>query len=147
MKKTLLFIARTFFVLIFLLSGIGKMMHWDEAVSSLIMTFSYWCMHLESLFDMRKIHEVLVSSAPSLLGIALFFELMGAVLIFIGFKMRIGALLLLLFLIPVTLIFHPFWFKIGALFQEEMQLFLRNLSLIGALLYLLASPRPERERR
>jgi len=65
-------------------------------------------------------------------------------LIFTGFKVRVGAFLLLIFMIPVTLIMHPFWFSIGSEMHQEISIFLKNLSLIGALLYILVVPQPQR---
>ncbi len=56
--------------------------------------------------------------------------LLGSISLILGFKARWGAILLILFLIPTNIIFHPFWSNPG-----ETIAFLKNLSLIGALLY------------
>jgi uncharacterized membrane protein YphA (DoxX/SURF4 family) len=47
----------------------------------------------------------------------------------LGYKTRLGAILLILFLIPTTLVFHTD-------FSKEMQViaFLKNLAIIGGLL-------------
>ena len=58
------------------------------------------------------------------------FQLLGAIALIIGFKARIGALLLILFLIPATLFFHPP--------TTDLTNFLKNLSLIGGLLMVMA---------
>ena len=58
------------------------------------------------------------------------FQLLGAIALIIGFKARIGALLLILFLIPATLLFHPP--------ANDINGFLKNLSLIGGLLMVMA---------
>jgi uncharacterized membrane protein YphA (DoxX/SURF4 family) len=42
---------------------------------------------------------------------------------------RWGAVLLIIFLIPTTLVFHPFWAN-----PDETIAFLKNLGLIGGLL-------------
>jgi len=58
------------------------------------------------------------------------FQLLGAVALLLGYKAKIGALLLILFLIPATLAFHfP---------TADWPGFLKNLSLIGGLLMMLA---------
>ena len=51
-----------------------------------------------------------------------------------GFYARAGALLLFLFLIPTTLIFHNFWTLEGMEQQNEMQHFTKNVTIMGGLL-------------
>lgn len=71
------------------------------------------------------------------LGLAVIFLLAGGLSILIGFRARLGALLLILFLIPATLVFHAFW----TFPQEEMQAqtihFLKNLAIMGGLMTIL----------
>ena len=51
---------------------------------------------------------------------------------------RAAAILLALYLVPVTLTMHNFWAVTGAAQQEQMFNFLKNLALIGGLLELTA---------
>jgi putative oxidoreductase len=71
--------------------------------------------------------------APLALAIATFIELAGGIAILLGVFSRISALVMFLYLIPVTLIMHNFW-SVGAL-QTNIQLvnFLKNLSIMGGL--------------
>jgi putative oxidoreductase len=64
---------------------------------------------------------------------AIIFELVGAVLVMLGYKAKWGALLLILFLIPATLVFHTN-------FAEGMQVtqFFKNLAILGGLLMVTA---------
>ncbi|HKC35309.1 MAG TPA: DoxX family protein [Chitinophagaceae bacterium] len=64
-------------------------------------------------------------------------ELVGGVSILIGYEARIGAWLLVLFMIPVTFVFHPFW-KIKDPMQRQMEMatFLKNISILGGALIL-----------
>lgn len=64
-----------------------------------------------------------------LLAGAIVFELAGGLSVLLGYKARWGAILLIIFLVPTTLIFHTN-------FAEEMQViqFLKNLALVGGLL-------------
>lgn len=119
-------------------------MNWQGAVDGLVLTFSEWHMHLEGTLLKENVHEMLVSSANVIMGVAIGLELIGAVLVLLGFKIRIGAVLLLLFLIPVTIIMHPFWFNVGSELKQELSIFLKNLSLIGALLYIALTPSQKR---
>ncbi len=141
MKKPMIYIARGLVSLIFLFAGAEKLMNWQGAVDALATTFSNWYMHLEGAIISKEAHEFLVGSASTLLGIATFLEITGGFLL-LGVKVRWGALFLLLFLVPTTIIFHAFWFEIGVDLHKELGVFLKNLALIGALLYLLVGPQP-----
>ena len=60
---------------------------------------------------------------------------LGGLSILLGFHARIGAWLIVLFLVPVTLTMHAFW-KVGDPQMAQMQMvnFLKNLSLLGGAL-------------
>ena len=61
--------------------------------------------------------------------------LLGGFSILIGYRARIGAWMLVLFLVPVTLMMHNFWAvadPIVAMTQRIM--FMKNLSMLGAAL-------------
>ncbi len=62
----------------------------------------------------------------------------GGVSIMLGYRARFGALLLLVFLVPVTLVMHKFW----GLPDPQMAMmqkinFMKNTSLIGACLLVM----------
>jgi putative oxidoreductase len=65
---------------------------------------------------------------------AIFFELVGSATVILGYFARFGALLLLIFLIPTTLIFHSNFAD-----QVQMIMFMKNVSMFGGSLILLAS--------
>lgn len=141
MRKIILFIARALISIIFLVAAAGKLMNWQENVDKLVLVFSKWHMYFEGGIASSDLNSFLVSSAPLLLGMALFSEAVGGLLLLLGVKVRLGASLLLLFLIPTTVIFHAFWFEIGPDLHREFAAFLKNLALIGGLLYVAASPK------
>lgn len=63
--------------------------------------------------------------------------LVGGLSLVLGYKARIGALLIILFLIPVTLVMHDFWNladPLQVMFQRAM--FMKNTSMLGAALLL-----------
>ncbi|HTE34546.1 MAG TPA: DoxX family protein [Chryseolinea sp.] len=64
-------------------------------------------------------------------------ELVGGISILIGYEARIGAWLLVVFLIPATLVFHAFW-KVKDPMQRQMETatFLKNISILGGALIL-----------
>jgi putative oxidoreductase len=65
-------------------------------------------------------------------------ELGGGILLVIGYKVRIVAILFFLWLIPTTLIFHKFWGIDAAQAQNQMNNFLKNVSIMGGMLLVTA---------
>jgi putative oxidoreductase len=71
---------------------------------------------------------------------AILFLLAGSLSLIIGFKARIGAILLLIFTILGTYYFHHFWtFTEPEQIQEQLKSFMKNLSIIGGLLMIIAN--------
>jgi putative oxidoreductase len=70
--------------------------------------------------------------APVLAIGTIVFQLLGSISLILGYKVNIGATLLILFLIPTSLIFHNFIADPG-----ELTSFLKNLGLIGGLLLII----------
>jgi putative oxidoreductase len=63
-------------------------------------------------------------------------ELACGLAILAGFRTRIAAWVLFLYLIPVTFFFHNFWAVQGQEQQVQMVNFLKNAAIMGALLVL-----------
>jgi putative oxidoreductase len=63
-------------------------------------------------------------------------ELACGLAILAGFKTRVAAWLLFLYLIPVSFIFHNFWAVQGQEQQMQMVNFLKNVAIMGGLLVL-----------
>ena len=107
-------IGRLLVVLIFLKSGAGK-----------IDNFGGTAQYMAS-------HGIAPYTNFFLVG-AIFCELAGSITLILGYYARFGAMLLLIFLIPTTLIFHS---NFGD--QIQMIMFMKNVSMFGGLLVLLA---------
>jgi putative oxidoreductase len=107
-------IGRILLVLIFLSSGIGKIGNF-EGTAQYMAKFG---MPFTSFF---------------LFG-AIVLELVGSITIILGYFTRFGALLLIIFLIPTTLIFHTN-------FVDPMQKihFMKNVSMLGGCFFLLGT--------
>ncbi len=76
---------------------------------------------------------------PELLLVgAILFELGGGLMVLLGWHARWGALLLAIFTIPSTLIFHNFWAVDAAQYQNQFNHFMKNVAILGALLYIMA---------
>ena len=102
---------------IFLLSALGKLAGWSSTAA-----------HAAS----QGVPEVLLAGAVAL-------ELLGAASLLLGLRARWGAVALLVFLVPVTLVFHDFWARQGADQQQQSIEFLKNLSIGGGLLGVVAA--------
>ncbi len=74
-----------------------------------------------------------------LLAGAIAFLIAGSLSIIVGFRTRIGAGLLAVFLVAATYYFHDFWNFTGSEQQQQMIQFMKNLSLLGAMLFLMAN--------
>ncbi|MHB1686538.1 MAG: DoxX family protein [Ignavibacteriaceae bacterium] len=61
--------------------------------------------------------------------------IVGGLSIATGYKAKWGALLIILFLIPVTLMMHNFWaVKDAMMAQIQMAMFMKNISMLGGAL-------------
>jgi putative oxidoreductase len=109
LQRILPLIARTLIAIIFVRSGIDKI--FDFAGTQ------------------QRMAEAGIPLTPIVLVFAILFEIVGGLMIISGFKARIGALLLIIFMIPTTIVFHnPI-----ADANQTIQFF-KNLAIIGGLL-------------
>jgi len=117
-------LARLMIVAIFLMSAVaGKIMNFNGTVELMAAQG--------------------VPSPTILLGGAIAFLLLGGLSILLGLWGRFGALLLLIFLAAATYYFHDFWKLPPDTPPERMQMevisFLKNLALMGTMLFLIAN--------
>src|SRR6266566_9351245 len=78
--------------------------------------------------------------APQVLLVgAIVFLLVGSASVIVGYRARVGAALLLTFLVLASYYFHPFWKLEGQAQQEQMIHFMKNLSMMGAMLFVVAN--------
>lgn len=113
-------IGRLFLIMIFLMSAVGNK----------IPNFGNTAEYMASEG---------VPAPMFLLAGAIIFLLAGSLSILIGWKARIGASLLLVFLILATYWFHDFWtFEDPQARQMQTIAFMKNLALMGAMLMIIA---------
>ena len=79
--------------------------------------------------------------APQIMLVgAIVFLIAGSVSVVVGFKARIGAALLLVFLGLATYFFHDFWTLTDPRAkQDQMIHFMKNLALMGAMVLIIAN--------
>src|SRR5262249_30804638 len=73
---------------------------------------------------------------------AIVFLLVGSLSVIVGYKARLGALLLAVFLVLATYYFHNFWAIPPEHQQEQQEMmiqFMKNLSMFGAMLFIMAN--------
>ena len=117
-RPTWMLVGRVLMSVIFLQSGFTKLTHTAAIVP-----------YMES---------VGIPSAYAVAIIAGLAEVCGGLAILFGFLTRIGALGLMVYLIPVQLFFHPFWTIEGAEAKMQMVHFLKNLAIMSGLAMLVA---------
>src|ERR1700692_2322635 len=90
--------------------------------------------------DVAKVMESAGVPAPQFLLVgAIVFLVVGSLSVIVGYKARIGAALLLTFLVLASYYFHAFWKLEGQAQQEQMIQFMKNLSMMGAMLFIVAN--------
>jgi putative oxidoreductase len=107
-------VGRALAGLLFIVSGVNK-----------ILAFSYVAGWMGSMG---------LPLAGLLLSAAIALEIGGGLALLTGFQARWASLGLALFLVPVTLIFHAFWSAGAAEFQNQLNHFLKNVAILGAML-------------
>ena len=79
-----------------------------------------------------------VPFAEAALVVTIVVEIAGGLMLILGWKARWAALALLLWLIPVTLLYHDFWAVDPAQYRGQLNQFLKNLCIMGGMLYITA---------
>ncbi len=79
-----------------------------------------------------------VPMAQVLAVLTIIVELGGGILLIVGWKARWAALALFVFVLIVSPIFHGFWAVPEEQKQLQMVMFLKNLAIMGGLLYVAA---------
>ena len=110
------FFGRVALGTIFLVSGAGKLSAWHATVA---------------YAASKGVPELL-------LVIATVLELAGGIGVILGYRARWAALALLVFLVPVTFVFHGFWAVPANEQHAQLVNFLKNLSIAGGALIVFA---------
>lgn len=74
----------------------------------------------------------------AMLAATIVIELGGGLLLILGWQARWAATAIVLWMIPVTLIFHAYWNVPADQIQMQMIQFQKNLAITGGLLYIAA---------
>lgn len=141
MKVVQIFIAclgRILISLIFICAAIGHILDWQGSLQLLSSGLRTWSGYVVGMSGVQSVIDMLLAHVSFAMGTAVVFMLLGGLLVFFGIKTRFGAFLLLLFLIAVTTIMHAFWILHTPDRELQMTMFMKNLSIMGGVFYLLA---------
>jgi putative oxidoreductase len=127
-------IGRIFLSLVFVVSGVQKLM--DIAGTA---------KYLEALKvpipDQATTYLAQYSTIPKYEALGYLVagvEVLGALMVLVGLKARWGAVLLIIFTALTVVVAHHFWDMTGEAFQTNLVEALKNLSMIGGLLLVVA---------
>lgn len=137
MQAFVLIVGRFLLSFIFILAAANKVIDWSGSEDALITQLNLALDYYKDVEWLSNLIEYCIEYASVMLLLALVFEIIGGLLVFFGVKVRLGAVLLLLFLIPTTFFFHDFWTLEGVERKLQTSMFLKNLSIFGGLLILL----------
>jgi len=132
-----IFMARFFMSGVFLAGGIHKIIHWHETERLLSSVFCDWQSYVGFSETAQNCFAAAIPWTPLILIAATLSELVGGLLLLLGFKEKLGASLLILFLIPATILMHQFWFFETPDKELQSAMFLKNLAILGGLVLVL----------
>src|SRR6266436_2690410 len=112
--RYLVALGRVFYSLIFIAGGLGHFSHQEIAYAA----------------------SQGVPIANILVPVSGIIAIVGGLSILLGFHGKVGAWLLVFFLVPVTFMMHNFWaVKDPMMPQFQTAMFLKNISMLGAALF------------
>ena len=123
---------------IFIIFGISAIVNWDISYTDLDAALVNWQMYKGNAEFIGSFLDKLIGYIPIILGVGIFFQIVGGLLVFFGVRARIGALMLAFYLIGSTLIYYPFWFYEGEQMAFNLVLTLKNLSILGGVFLLFS---------
>lgn len=132
------FLGRALLSIIFISSAIHMLFDWQATQQYFCQGLSDWlALSVGQAWIVNGV-EWAIANASAVLLAGVLFQLIGGLMVFLGLWVRLGALLLLIFLVPTTLVFHHFWQLQDPDRQLQMVMFMKNVSIFGGLLYVLA---------
>lgn len=111
----ILLLARMLICWIFVHSALGQ-----------IVSFAYWT---------GRVAEKGVPLPAVAITASIVLQLVGGMALLVGAETRLATWALIVFLIPTTPIMHNFWMMQGAARDAQENNFLRNMAILGGLLY------------
>lgn len=130
-------LSRFFISAVFLAGALKNVFSWEETERGLIDALSDWQAHFGYSQDLQGVFSFMISWSAVLLLAAIGVMLLGSFFVLMGKRERIGFYFLAMFLVPATILYHPFWWVDSPFYEMELAMFLKNLAILGCLLKLL----------
>ncbi len=143
-KNFIFFIARFCISAIFLIAAFAHIADFDGMESALTNALYSISEHSAGKVWIQTSVEQLMPLVPVLTIVALALLVIGGASVLLGIKYRLGATLLIVFLLPVTLIMHHFYFLEGPDKELQATMFWKNIAILGGLLVLAIYPQVSR---
>ena len=139
MKKAVFMLGRIGLSLVFIYLATTQILNWDQVQQSFDTSVSDWIVYPGLPDQIQKIFNLLLSYSSLVMILSAAFAGVGGLFVLLGIQVRLGAVLLILFLLPLTIVMHAFWMYEGVNQEMQMLMFLKNISIIGGLLVLASS--------
>lgn len=121
----------------FLVGSIKNLLYWHESESDLTSIFLDWQAYIDFSQELMLTVSVLIAWVPVIQAVFTALMFVGGLLVLIGVKEKLGISLLLTWLIPTAILYHPFWWIEGASREMHTLLFFKDVCLAGCLIQIL----------
>lgn len=126
-------IGRIFLSAVFIIAGLNKILNWSGTSEGYLEVLGKWHLATDNAF-LERLLDFMAQRSGLFLGLATGLELIGGVLVLVGVFTRVGAVCLITFLIPVTIIYHAFWIMQSPEKDMQVVMFMKNLAILGGLM-------------
>lgn len=116
-KDLAILIARICISSLFIWAAFEKLVHWGKTV--------------------EYVKQKNIPYATLALPLAIAIQVLGGLSLLLGYQVRIGALILILFIIPAAIRFHDFWNLEGSVRLMEKASFMKDVALFAGLIMIL----------
>lgn len=137
LRSFVITISRFCISVFFLVAAVKNILYWHESESRLMGAFLDWQTYIDFSHEMSLVISLFISWAPLIHSLITAMMLLGGLLVLIGVKEKLGIVLLVFFLIPNAILYHPFWWVDGVMREMETMLFFKDVALVGCLINLL----------
>ena len=143
-QRFLIVVGRILLAFVFIVGALNKIFNWSVMSEHVSAIFSDWRSYATGINWMESLFGMLEPMSGVLFVIAILLELVGGLSVLLGFRPKWGAICLVLFLIPTTILYHHFWFLEGVARETEVVAFMKNCAILGGLLILWATTTMQR---
>lgn len=136
-RAALIALARFLLAAVFLTGGMYKILHWHSSEQLMMEVLSSWQSNLSASEAAQDLFSWLIHFTPLVLAGEAMLQIIGGLLLMLGVREKFGAALLFIQLLPMTVIYHQFWFMDVINPELQQLLFLKNSAILGGLLMVM----------